>query len=263
VIARLLPALLATLPMVCTQAFAAPLLDDSGTAVPTQPPAQRIVTLSPHATELVIAAGAAARLVAAAGEAPGLPAQVSRLRTLGGIDREQLLALQPDLVIAWASGNRAGDLAWLEAQGMRVFRSEPRDLRGIAANLRAIGRLSGTRETAGQAAVQFEQAIQTACGELEPVPVYVAVWDRPAMSVGGQHWLNDVLRHAGMLNAYSEVERGVFAVEAEALAAKQGLRQVRLGPSEQRPLDLGRPGPRLGEAVRALCALRMPGALQR
>ena len=167
-------------------AVAAPIVDDSGTRVAAQPTAQRIVTLSPHATELVIAAGAQTHLVAAAGSGIELPPRVPRLSTLGGVDRERLLSLRPDLVIGWLSGNRPGDLAWIRKQGIRLYQSEPKALADIARTLRDIGALAGTQTTAQAAARSFETTIETACdNRSEPQTVYVSVWDKPALTLGG------------------------------------------------------------------------------
>lgn len=239
--------------------------DDLGRQVSLPQAAQRIVTLSPHATELVLAAGAGRRL---AGVAAGsrLPAGLEALPRIGahaGIDREALLALSPDLVVAWQSGNRATDLGWIVATGTALYRSEPASMRDIARTLRDIGILSGTALTAERAALAFEQALQTPCRQLPPQPAYVLVWDRPAMTVGGRHWINSVLQAAGYRNVLAHLDRGVFAIAPEAAFAYSPLTQISLnrsfdhGETDRLADLLSRPGPRLGEAVQLLCARRL------
>ena len=245
-------------------------VDDTGNRVQLERPAQRIVTLSPHATELVVAAGAAPALVAvASGLEPGPElAHLPRIGGPGGIDRERLLALRPDLVIAWQSGNRASDLDWMARTGIAVFRSEPRTLADFVTALRSIGRLAGTSETAAAAASGFAAAVDTPCTHLPPLRAYVAVWERPSLSLGGRHWLNDVLRHAGFRNALAEQDRGVMQVAPETVLALSSLPRVSLirrfdGSPQDRLADLlSRPGPRLAEAVQAMCAQRMGNAVQ-
>ena len=92
--------------------------DDTGRSVRLAAPASRIVSLAPHATELLYAIDAGARLVAASAYSDFPPAArlLPRVGSLGGLDRERLLTLQPDLVVAWASGNKSGDLQWLQSR---------------------------------------------------------------------------------------------------------------------------------------------------
>jgi iron complex transport system substrate-binding protein len=239
--------------------------DDLGRVLALAEPARRIVTLAPHATELVAAAGAAARLVAiAAGNEPppGLAA-LPRIGGPGALDREALLALEPDLVVAWQSGNRAADLEWVESAGIALYRSEPARLADVAAAIRAIAALAGTGDAGARAAQGFEAALATPCRNLPLRPAYVQVWDRPAMSVGGRHWINAVLRAAGFRNLFAGVDRGIFRIAPEAWFAARPAFEVSLlrrfdGSADDRLAELlARPGPRLATAVQLLCQRRL------
>ena len=227
------------------------------TASPANRAPQRVVALAPHATELLIAAGGGDRLVAAVPADDPLPAGVLPLQTFGGLDQERLLALQPDLVVAWTSGTRPADLSWLAQAGVAVFLSEPADLTGIAAEIRALGRLLGTQEQAARAAEGFLAAIRTPCDSLPKREVYVEVWPRPPMSLGGRHWLNDVLAHLGLRNTFAEVPRAIFSVDPESLAEKEALpRLILRKPANETQFGsplLARPGPALAKALPALC----------
>ncbi len=91
-------------------------VDDQGRLLQLIQPAQRIVSLSPHATELIFAAGAGDKL-AGVSAFSDFPPQVKALPRIGDaahLDRESLLRLRPDLVVAWPTGNQAPDIAWLK-----------------------------------------------------------------------------------------------------------------------------------------------------
>ena len=65
--------------------------------------ALRVVSLSPNLTELVCHLGACKELVAV-GSSSNYPKQVQKLPHIGGyqaINLEELLSLQPNLVLAW------------------------------------------------------------------------------------------------------------------------------------------------------------------
>ena len=245
--------------------------DDLGRLLTLPHPARRIVTLAPHATELVFAAGAGRHLigVASGGSYPDSVATLPRVGGAGALDRERLLKLQPDLVIGWQSGNRASDLEWIENSGIALYRSEPTALMDIARSIREIGRLSATEATAEAAAGAFADALATPCARLQALPAYVEVWQKPAMTVGGAHWLNDVLRISGFRNAFADVPRGVFAIGPEAAYVRESQATVSLarvydgGISDRLADLLSRPAPGLVEAVRLLCAKRLDSEVTR
>lgn len=258
--------------LACALAIAQPrAIDDAGRTLVLPAPAQRIVTLAPHAAELVIAAGAGRRLVgiAAASDADGLPTGLPVISGAGALDRERLLALQPDLVIAWQSGNRAADIAWLGRSEIPLFLTEPKSLEDIERAIRAIGTLAGSAAKAKDAADAFAAGIHSNCAGKTPIPVYVAVWERPRLTLGGDHWINDVLARAGLRNVLEPIPRDVVALSDEAAMAYTRLPRVSLirrfdGSADDRLADLlSRPGPRLAEAVQQLCARHSPLPIRR
>lgn len=228
---------------------------------------RRIVPLAPHLTELAVEAGLGSRLVAlAVGDRP--PPGLGHLPRIGGpgaLDREALLALAPDLVLGWDSGNRPADLGWIEASGIPLYRSEPDGLHDIADSIRALGRLGGDPSPAERRAAAFEQTALTRCADLPPLTVYVEIWDHPAMSLGGDHWLNDALRAAGLRNRFAAVPGGVFKISAEARFLTRDLPRISLvprsNPAQGSALAslLSLPGPRLAQGVRLLCEYRENG----
>lgn len=240
--------------------------DDTGRSVRLAGPAQRIVTLAPHATELVFAAGAGDRLVgvAAYSDWPPQARALPRVGGTGGLDRERLLLLQPDLVVAWASGSRPADLAWLERIGVSVYRSEPAALAAIAGNLRDLGRLTGRDAAANRAARDFEQAVASVCPPREgSASALYLLWHQPLLTYGGRHWINEVLQLAGLHNLFQEVERAVFSPGREAVVAGRPAYVLSqsgapLALLDARPLarppQLDRPSPRIVEGLSALCA---------
>lgn len=128
--------------------------DDLGQRVCLEAPAQRIAALSPGAVELLYAAGAGPRIVAVVAfsdyppEATSLPSVGSSTR----LDLEALLALNPDLVVAWATGNPSEQVERLAALGLPVFSIEPRDFDGVSSALTGLATLSGTDATGAQSA---------------------------------------------------------------------------------------------------------------
>jgi iron complex transport system substrate-binding protein len=188
------------------------------------PSAQRIVALAPHLAELVHDAGAGDRLVGAVrgSDYPAAVLDVPGVGDAAGIDVEKVLALRPDLVLAWATGNRATDVARLEALGLRVFRSEPRTLEDVAASLRRIGRLAGTYPAADAAARRFETAlarVAPARTDGHAPAVFIQIWDSPLMTVNGAHLASGLVSRCGGRNVFAALPVLAGSVSLESVLA--------------------------------------------
>ena len=93
-------------------------------------PAQRVVSLAPHATELAYSAGLGDKLVAVS-ERSDYPPQADKLEKVAnyqGIKVEKIIALQPDLILAWPAGNPPRELAKLEQFGFNIYYSKTKSL---------------------------------------------------------------------------------------------------------------------------------------
>lgn len=209
--------------------------DDRGKAIRLPHPAQRIVTLAPHLTELAFSAGAGSRLVGVA-RFSDFPAAARDLPQVGDsalMDFEQIVALKPDLVLAWKSGNAPADVERIEQLGYPVFVSEPERLADVPRVTRAIGTLAGTLPEATQAAARFEngiQALRERFSQEATVRVFYVVWSKPLMTVGGPHFISDVIALCGGQNVFAGAHQLVPVVTLEAVIAARP--QVVLGGSD-------------------------------
>ncbi len=201
------------------------LSDDRGQRIVLPRPAQRIVSLAPHVTELLFAAGAGDKVVGVSAFSD-FPVRAQRLPVVaagGRVDYERIVALAPDLVIAWGSGTTAAAVAELERLGFPVFASEPRHLEDIAASLRRFGRLAGSEAAAQVAAAEFEQtraALAQAYADRDPVSVFLQIERRPLMTLNGAHVASDVLALCGGINVFAELGSLAPSIDRESVIAR-------------------------------------------
>lgn len=200
-------------------------MDDAGREVCLEAPAQRIVALSPGVTELLYAAGAGERLVGAVSFSD-YPPEADDLPRVGSYDRldlEALLALDPDLVVAWSGGNPEQQLERLPTLGVPVFFSDADDFAAIAANLARFGELAGS-EAEGQAAatrLRDEVAeLRDRYAKADPVRVFYQVWESPLMTVNGEHWISQALALCGGVNLFAEQSSLVPRIGREAVLTR-------------------------------------------
>ena len=220
----LLAALLALHPHFSCAEPAGAVVDDTGHALQADPPARRIVALAPNLAELVFDAGAGDRLVGAVrgSDYPPAAAQVAGVGDAAGIDVERVLALRPDLVLAWAGGNRPADVERLETLGLRVYRSEARTLEDVASSLRRIGRLAGTATAAEAAARRYETAlagILPRSAQRGRPAVFIQIWDKPLMTVNGRHLVSRIVERCGGRNVFADLPVLAGSVSLEAVLA--------------------------------------------
>lgn len=198
--------------------------DDAGQELRLPRTARRIVTLSPHVTELLFAAGAGAKLIATV-EFSDYPPEAKRLPRVGGyetLDVERIVALKPDLVVAWGSGNPPSVIDQLRALGLALFVSEPRSLDDVASTLQTLGRLAGAESSANRAAASFRQRaaeIRARYSTRPPVRVFYQVWDLPLMTVNDAHLISKVLNLCGGINVFGSLSALAPTVDVEAVLA--------------------------------------------
>jgi len=214
--------------------------DDYGRAVVLAAPARRVVSLAPHLTELMYAAGAGARLVGAL-EYSDYPAEAKALPRVGSeasIDLEALVALRPDLVIAWPNAGSARAVERIAALGIPVFRSEPRELEDIARTMETLGRLAGTQAPAGAAARTFRERaarIERRYAQRARVRVFYQVWDRPLVTVNGDHVISKVMRLCGGENVMAALPALAPEIDRESVLRADPEAIVASGPDGARP----------------------------
>lgn len=210
--------------MLSLQSMASPVtvIDDTGQTVALDQPARRIVSLAPHITELLFAAGAGDNIVGVV-EYSDYPEAAKKITNIGSatqLDLEILLALKPDLVVVWDSGNPKALVEKIEALGFKVFRSEPRQLEDVAANLEALGVLAGSEEKASQAAAIFRQQLQQLRqqnAQKTKVRVFYQIWHQPLMTINGQHLISKVIELCGGENIFAELSSLAPQVSLEAV----------------------------------------------
>ncbi|MBK1887226.1 cobalamin-binding protein [Marinobacter sp. DY40_1A1] len=196
--------------------------DDAGQFLCLAAPAQRIATLSPGATELTYAAGAGDKVIAGVNYSDYPPAalKLPRVGTHTRIDLEALMALQPDLVITWVTGNPPAQIELLEALGIPQFAIEPRTFEGVSSVLERLSTLAGTEQAGFAEAERFRKGIADIADEYrnaEPIPVFYQVWEQPLMTINNDHLIGKVLQLCGGVNVFGDMPRLVPRISAEVV----------------------------------------------
>lgn len=200
--------------------------DDIGRIIRLAEPAQRIVTLAPHAVEMLFAAGAGDRIVGTVSysDYPEQAKSIPRVGSYNALDVERILALQPDLVFAWDSGNKKDQIEKLIQLGLTVFINEPHSIEDVVSSIERIGRLTATETRARRFNANFlkhyRQLQETYQGKSK-VRIFYQVWNDPLITVNGQHLISAVMRLCGAENIFNDMSALSASVSVEAVIAAQ------------------------------------------
>jgi iron complex transport system substrate-binding protein len=263
-------ALLAGLLGACAAHAEIVVTDDLGERVALAAPARRIVSLAPHVTELLFAAGAGPKVVGAV-EYSDYPPEARAIRRVGGYERldfEAILALKPDLVVGWESGNGLDNLQRLRQLGLAVFASQPGALPELGATLEKLGALTGTPAAAGRAAAEYRArlaAIRARHAGRGEVSVFYEIWNQPLMTVNDAHLISDVIRLCGGRNVFGGLRALAPTVNAEDVVRADPEAIVASGAGDGRPewLDEWQRWPRLTAVARGNLYVVPPELIQR
>jgi len=201
------------------------LRDDEGRSLTLPAPPRRIVTLSPGATAMLFAAGGGERVVGTPefSEEPAAARDIARIGDSHGFDLEKILALHPDIVVAWTGAFSAAQLLQFDRAGLPVYRHRVQRLDDLPVALRRLGALLDTTAVANAAAdglrsriaalrAQYRRAIKPS--------VLLQVWDRPVYTLGGEQLVSDAIEACGYRNVYAELSAAAPAVSLESVAAR-------------------------------------------
>lgn len=257
-------------------------VDDSGARVSLPRPAKRVISMAPHVTELLFAAGGGARVVGAINfsDYPEAARQLPVVGSSSEIDMERVLALKPDLLVVWQSGNTARQLEQLRQTGIPIFYSEPTRLEQVADSLTRFGQLLGSEPAAQEAAQNFRAklaALEKRYARRGPVRLFYQIWDKPLYTLNNTQIASDAIRLCGGVNVFGHLKVKAPVVSTEAVLEQnpeviigsvrddspdaglnlwrpyKGMLAVKRGNLFAPPESLTRAGPRMVAGVTDLC----------
>ena len=205
--------------------FAFSVEDDAGRSLTFAKPAQRIVSLAPHITELLFAAGAGSQIVGTVNYSD-YPPEAKNIPMVGGYNQvnfESILALNPDLIIAWKNGNSRETLDQLAALKIPIYMSDPKDLQSIARNIRQLGIVAATEDMANKKASEFENKLKMLkqANQNKPlITLFYQVWDDPLYTLAGAHFSKALYQICGGKNIFADINEPSPVVSVESIVAR-------------------------------------------
>ena len=216
-------------------------VDDNGQKLHLVEPAKRIVSLAPNITEVLFYIGAGEKIVGADeySNYPEAAKDILRVNNYAAANYELILSLQPDLVIAWQSGNGDKIIDPLRKLGIPVFVVETNKMDTIPSLFRRFGELSGHGDQAEQRADVFSRRLKelrAAQTGKSVVKVFYQIWDEPLITLNGEHMVSDIINLCGGINVFSDAIPLVPYVNIETVVAADPEVIIAGGSREERPV---------------------------
>ncbi|WP_026375904.1 cobalamin-binding protein [Aestuariibacter salexigens] len=188
--------------------------------------AQRIVSLAPHTTEWLFQLGLGEQVVgvSAYSDYPAEAAQLPIVADANGVNFEQLIRLQPDIVVAWQGGNKPQDLARITQLGFTVFSSNPQKPEDIGLELIELGQILGTESQAITIAQTLNDNLSSVTkryAQLPPSRIFYYLWSTPLMSIGPDAWASHILHFCNAAQIFSDAEVDYPQVSVEQVVRRQ------------------------------------------
>lgn len=231
--------------------------DDTGRQITLAQPAQRIVALAPHVVETLFAAGAGNKIVGAVAYSD-YPPEAKSIPQIGGyssFDLEALVALKPDLVIGWETGNSPATIAKIQTLGIPVYLSQPNEVSQVAIEIQKFGQLAGTEKVSQPAADKFKQRLtklQKTYANASTVTVFYQISESPLMTIGGNQIITNAINICGGKNIFDSLVPMASVISVESVLAADPEAIVASGMTQTKPktLDQWKRWPKLNATQR-------------
>ncbi len=178
--------------------------DDAGRKTDIKLPVKSIVSLSPAQTEMVYALGGGKKLKAVTINC-NYPISALTKEKAGSFvspDIEKILALKPDVVLA-TKDLQDKIIEKLEELKIKVVIFYSRDISAIEKDIQIMGKLLGNEITAGKIVTSIEKTISH-IKQNKHIKVYLELWGNPAISIGRDSFITDVISKAGGINVMAD-----------------------------------------------------------
>lgn len=215
-------------------------VDFQGTTISLAHPAQRIIALAPHIVENVYSAGAGDRLVGVV-DFSYYPEAAKKIPIVGGykaLNLERIIELQPDLIIAWESGNSHNSYTHLQELGFTVYVDQPHELKDVVKSITDIGQLSATQAHAKKTSDEYLNAlnkIQKAYQDKPKVTSFYQVWNQPLRTISSKSIITDAMAACGGINIYHDEIPVAPVINIESIIERDPVAIFASGMSSARP----------------------------
>jgi iron complex transport system substrate-binding protein len=184
---------------------------------------ERIISLAPAHTETLYALGLEDKVVGVT-EYCNYPPQAVEKPKVGSfatIDLEQVVGLEPDLVLA-TTMHVAETVPALQERGIAVFVVDPQTVAQVLDAIDRIGQITGSQEAAEALVADRQARIDAVRGKVKDAPCPRVFWELGAelYTVGPDTFIDDLITLAGGENVAADADSSWPQLSVEAIVMR-------------------------------------------
>ncbi|NMH67241.1 ABC transporter substrate-binding protein [Bacillus sp. RO3] len=255
--------------------------DDRGEEIRFEKIPETVVSLQPSNTEILFALGAGDKVVGAT-EFDNYPEEAKEIKRVSDsmtVNAEEVIALKPEVVIAYTTGDDAG-VKQLEEAGLTVFVIQSaQTFDDVYGDIEQISKVMGVEEKGDELVEGIKEQISAVKEKVstlkEREPVYFEISPSPDIyTAGAETFQQEILETAGVENIFKEQKGWVKVGEEEIIKRNPNTILTTVGYVDEPTVEIksreswkdinavkndqvhfldsdimSRPGPRIGEAV--------------
>ena len=198
--------------------------DMAGREITLDAPATKVVALTASDCEILAALGAEDTLVGRGEycDYPEYVLDVPAVQSGADTNLEQIIALEPQVVVMAKMAQTEEQVAALEKAGIRVVVSDAQDIEGVYTAIRLIGALVGRNDEAEAMVADMQSTFADIAAKSENTgktvyfevsPLQYGLW-----TAGSGTFMNELAELCGLTNAFADVEGWSSISEEQVLA---------------------------------------------
>ncbi len=194
----------------------------------------RVVSLVPSHSETLIDMGV--ELVGRTKFCIHPSPEISKVKIIGGTKNprlEDIIKLQPDLIVANKEENKKDDVEYLR-QYTQVYTSDINNLEDSSDFINDMGSLLRKKDISEKLITQFNTSATEISDHGPEISALYLIWKNPWMTIGGDTYIHDILSRSGFRNGAEHLKRYPSLTEEEIRECRP---DVILLSSEPFPFD--------------------------
>lgn len=181
---------------------------------------ERIISLAPSLTETLFALGLGDRVVGVTTycDYPPEAAEKEKVGDTLKPSLERIIALKPDLVIVSTSSQLEDYVQRIEAAGIAIYISNPRNVEESLKSIERIGDITGAQSQARALVAQLRRRVEAVTARVSTLVhprVLIILGGEPLITVGGKSFINNLIEMSGgrSVSAGEEADYPQYSLE--------------------------------------------------
>jgi len=194
---------------------------------------KRLISLSPSITGQIIDLGAEDNIVGVTPYHPTLKRDIPLVGTYITPSIEKIILLKPDIILMSEEDGEIQQNSFFEKFGLRYYRfGRNSDFKSICDNYLLLGEMIGRRETASEKIEYYRQRLNKVKKDNNELKVAFLVSVKPLITVSGLSHISDIIKEAGGINIFSDLNVPYPILTLESLIIKNPDVVIIMSPGE-------------------------------